>query len=257
MLTHLYLSAHLDDAVLSCGGLIHKQVQARDRVVVVTICAGDPPPGELSPFAQELHQRWGLEAARAVAARRAEDLRALASLGAEAFHLPTPDCIYRADSAGRHLYASEPAIFGPLNSAEHVLARRVAEKISGLVHGLGRCHLYAPLGLGQHVDHQLTRRAAEIVGNVYAYFDDYPYVAQKTGEGQFAALTRTPDGRELVGEAVPLGDANLAAQGQAIAHYASQISTFWANSAEMEAALREFALRAGEGRLAERLWRMR
>jgi hypothetical protein len=229
MLTHLYLSAHLDDAVLSCGGLIHKQVQARDRVVVVTICAGDPPPGELSPFAQELHQRWGLEAARAVAARRAEDLRALASLGAEAFHLPTPDCIYRADSAGRHLYASEQAIFGPLNSAEHVLARRVAEKISGLVHGLGRCHLYAPLGLGQ----------------------------QKTGEGQLASLTRTPDGRELVGEAVPLEDANLAAQGQAIAHYTSQISTFWANSAEMEAALREFALRAGEGRLAERLWRMR
>ena len=55
-----------------------------DRVVVATVCAGDPPAGEISPYAAGLHARWGMPAtadrppagddARAmVAHRRAED----------------------------------------------------------------------------------------------------------------------------------------------------------------------------------------
>ena len=256
MLTHVYLSPHLDDAVLSCGGMIHRQAQAGERVVVVTVCAGDPPPGPLSEFARSLHERWGLEAGPVAAARRAEDLSALDVVGAEAVHLHIPDCIYRADSAGWHPYASEQAIFGELHPAESKLARRVAEKISGLARGFGRCHLYAPLGLGRHVDHQLTRRAAEMAGNVYAYFEDYPYAAKETAaEGD--PLTRLTDGRPLSPETVALTEADLAAKTQAVARYASQLSSFWADVAEMEAALRQFAGRAGGGALAERLWRLR
>jgi len=257
MLTHLYLSAHLDDAVLSCGGLIHKQTQAGDRGVVLTVCAGDPPKGEFSLFAQELHQRWGLEPARAAAARRAEDLAALEVLGAEAVHLTIPDCIYRADQTGRPLYASEPAIFGTVHPAENALVRRIADKIAGLARTLGRCRVYAPLGVGHHVDHQLTRRAAEMAGGIHAYFEDYPYAAGKAAEEQLAALTRTPDGRDLAGEIVPLGEANVLAQTQAIARYGSQISSFWANTAAMEGALQAFALQVGGGKPGGKLWRIR
>ncbi|HLE28875.1 MAG TPA: PIG-L family deacetylase [Anaerolineales bacterium] len=256
MLTHVYLSAHLDDAVLSCGGMIHRQAQAGERVVVATLCAGDLPPGPLSEFAQSLHQRWGLGQGEVIASRRAEDLKALDALGAEAVHLHVPDCIYRTDPAGRHLYASERAIFGELHPAEYALARRLAEKISGLMRGVGRCHLYAPLGLGHHVDHQLTRRAVETVGNVYAYFEDYPYAAREAGS-EFELLTRTPDGRISSPEVVPLAEGDLSAKTTAIAQYVSQISSFWANLAEMEASVRQYAERAGDGRPAERLWRLR
>ncbi len=257
MLTHLYLSPHLDDAVLSCGGLMHKQKQAGDRVVALTVCAGDPPKGEFSRFAQELHQRWELDPARVVATRRAEDVAALEVLGAEAIHFATPDCIYRTDQAGWPLYASEQALFGTLHSAENVLIRRIADKIAGLARTLGRCRIYAPLGVGHHVDHQLTRRAAETAGGISAYFEDYPYVASKTAEGQFAALTRTPEDRDLLGEVIPLGEANLAAQAQAVARYVSQISSFWADTAAMEAALRTFALQVGGEKLALKLWKIR
>ena len=52
---HVYLSPHLDDAVLSCGGLIHRQVVAGQRPLVVTIFAGTPPVDvELSDFARFL-----------------------------------------------------------------------------------------------------------------------------------------------------------------------------------------------------------
>jgi LmbE family N-acetylglucosaminyl deacetylase len=249
MLTHVYLSPHLDDAVLSCGGMIHQQARAGERVVVVTVCAGDPPPGPLSGFTLEHHSRWETPA-DAAAARRAEDRAALDRLRAEAVHLRTPDCIYRADPAtGRHLYTSREALFGDVPPAEAALVERTAGEIAGVLRGVQSPRLYVPLGIGNHVDHQLTRRAAELRGGVFAYFEDYPYAAQEWG-----AASPAP-GRALTPETVPLSEADLAAKVEAIAAYVSQISTFWNGLAEMEAAVRQFAGQTGGGPPAERIWR--
>lgn len=235
-LTHLYLSPHLDDAVLSCGGMIHRQMQASERVRVVTICAGDAPTGALSPFAQSLHQRWQTPT-ETVAIRRLEDMAALKILGAEAFHLAVPDCIYRGNGS-EHWYASEGEIFGELHPAEAELIEQLAEQLRGL--GPGR--VYAPYGLGHHVDHQLTRRAAELAGEVYAYYEDYPYAEREAVADDLRA------------EIIRLRPENIAAKGRAVAAYVSQVSTFWANLEEMNEALHTFARRVGQGQLAERIW---
>jgi LmbE family N-acetylglucosaminyl deacetylase len=80
----VYLSPHLDDAALSCGGQIAQQTAAGLPVLIVTLMAGDPPARPLSPFAQQLHTRWQLhDAPTAVAARRAEDTAACRHLAAE------------------------------------------------------------------------------------------------------------------------------------------------------------------------------
>lgn len=251
MITHIYLSPHLDDAVLSCGGMIHRQTHAGERVKVVTVCAGDQPRGPLSDFARSLHQRW--EAlGDAVTARRAEDLAALKALNAEAIHLAVPDCIYRTDPAsGQPLYTSREALFGEVHPAEAALAQTIAGEIAAVLRGAQPHRLYVPLGLGNHVDHQLARRAAELAGGVFAYFEDYPYAAQGS-----AKRAMTPPGRALTPEVVPLTQADLAAKVEAIAAYASQISTFWDDRAGMEAAVRTFGERTGGGRFAERLWRV-
>jgi LmbE family N-acetylglucosaminyl deacetylase len=249
--THIYLSPHLDDAVFSCGGMIHQQTQAGERVIVVTICAGGPPVGPFSEFAQSLHERWQTPL-EAVAVRRAEDLAALSGLGAEGIHLSTPDCIYRVQAAsGAHLYASEEALFGEVHLSELNLIRRMADETARLLRTFPRPHLYAPLGLGHHVDHQLTRQAAEVAGRVHAYFEDYPYV-ERTREETRAALES-----KLALELIYLTPADLEAKVQAIAAYASQLSSFWEDGAAMEAAIRDFAGRVGAGRPAERLWRTR
>ncbi len=250
MLTHIYLSPHLDDAVLSCGGMIHQQAQARERVVVVTVCAGDPPPGPLSDYALEHHQRWETPG-DAVAARRAEDLTALNILGAEAIHLAIPDCLYRADPAsGQPLHTSREALFGELHRAEAALAQDIAGEIVRVLRGIPSRRFYVPLGIGHHVDHQLARRAGELAGAVFAYFEDYPYAVEEPGGAP------SPLGRALAPEVVPLTEADFAAKVAAIAAYTSQISSFWASLAEMEAAVRQFAARTGGGPPAERLWRV-
>src|SRR5947209_2847973 len=155
-ITQIYLSPHPDDAVFSCGGMIHRQVETGSRVVVVTFCTGDPPSGPLSDFAQSLHERWSPQSATPatdtdiVATRRREDLTALDALGAQAVHLDVPDCIYRLNPAsGWPLYASQASIFSSLHPSEMALVRRVATKLSTMLHGFGRHHLYVPLGVGQ------------------------------------------------------------------------------------------------------------
>ena len=257
---HIYLSPHLDDAVYSCGGMIHRQVQGGSRVVVVTFCTADPPAGPLSDFAQSLHERWQPDshapASAVVAARRREDLAALEGLGAQAVHLDIPDCIYRINPAtGLALYASSPALFGSVHPSDLSLIRRTATKLGTLLHGFGRHHLYVPLGIGQHVDHQLARRAAEAAGGVYAYFEDYPYVANE-GERWGGPGALGAHGRTLTPELIYLAESDLCARIEAMARYATQLSSFWPNHQAMDEAVRQFTSRVGQQAPAERVWRV-
>ena len=274
---HVYLSPHLDDAVLSCGGLIYRQARAGERVAVVTIFAGDPPRGAaLSNFARELHARW--QAANPAAARREEDVQALTALhpGVVAHHLPLPECLYRRDPAtGSALYASEEALFGEVHPDDPALLALQTP----LAIPPGAC-LYAPLGVGHHVDHQIVRRAVAAWGVEAHYYEEYPYTVGEhqggvsrsggeravpeppsgpsghlppcKGEGRDRGSThnitalRPEPGAESHPEAAPPGwrretmppDPDaLAAKRRAIACYASQISTFWESLEAMACAI--------------------
>ena len=119
MALRVYVSPHLDDAVFSCGGLIARQTARGDEVVVVTVFAGDPPVGELTPFAYELHRRWGGEGSP-MGLRRAEDLVACGRVGASVVHLPLPDAVYRRSNQGEPLYPDSASLFTqptPMESA--------------------------------------------------------------------------------------------------------------------------------------------
>ena len=93
----IYLSPHLDDAVLSAGGLIHGQTQAGLPVEIWTFMCGYPPEGEYSQIAQNLHKMWGFNSAEEVVrGRRVEDINAASIVGATALHFDFLDCIIGA-----------------------------------------------------------------------------------------------------------------------------------------------------------------
>lgn len=265
---HLYLSPHLDDAILSCGGRIIQQTAAGQRVLIVTVTTGDPPDGPLSPMAQELHDRWNARLPRPVARtaiieqRRAEDIAACALVGADYLHWPVLDCIYRTNPAtGEYLYVDTAGLFGPLDPAEEPLidtlrARLVALPPAGQVH--------IPLGVGHHVDHQLVRRAGDLAFSDGLYYEEYPYVAAP------GALERVlpPDQRDAwQPETTVLDEAAMRGKIAAISAYDSQISTFFLDAADLERRVRAIGLRvwreagspphpAGEPVAgAERVWR--
>lgn len=244
---HVYLSPHLDDAILSCGGHIWQQVQAGERVLVVTVFAGMPAPhAPLSPFAQSLHARWG-HLADAAARRQEEDLAALTFLGAEAVHWPYTDCIYRQTPAGHFPYASEESLWEDIHPAEQSLIVELVARLKALPVSRNSM-VYAPLTVGHHVDHQVVRQAAQASGRPLTYYEEFPYaedaqaVQVALGKGQWQARL------------VSLCEQALEAKTAAIARYRSQLSTFWADEAEMAASVRAFAERIGGCVPAERYW---
>ena len=87
----IYISPHLDDAVLSAGGFLYEQARSGIPVEIWTIVCGFPPQGELTPFAQVLHSVWGTGTAEeTVKLRRAEDVEAARIIGAKTVHFDIP-----------------------------------------------------------------------------------------------------------------------------------------------------------------------
>jgi LmbE family N-acetylglucosaminyl deacetylase len=227
----IYLSPHLDDVVYSCGGLIARQVGQGASVTVVTVCAGDPPPGLRSPLARELEVRWG-SAEQAVEQRRQEDLEACALLGVAAVHIGLPDAIYRLQEDGHPLYPDENSLFGGLHPVDEPLIELLAGALDEVASDSAQ--LYAPLGIGGHVDHQLVRRAAEALDRPLWRYHDFPYSAR---QGQPAAGFGRPGGLASV---LPLDEAEQDAWASAIWTYRSQRSTFWQNPAQLQRELEAY-----------------
>jgi len=227
----VYLSPHFDDVALSVGGLLWEQSTSGERVSVWTICGGDPPPGSLSSFAAALHTRWetGVDS---ISIRRVEDIESCRLLGAEAVHFSIPDCIYRrSPKNGEHLYASEEALWIPVHPDEKVLVTQIAAEMAKKLHS--NAQVVCPLSLGNHVDHRLTRMAAEMLGLPMLFYADYPYVLETDN---LKALENHPSTQSTISPKA------LLAWQRAIAAHQSQISTFWTNLDDMKGAIREYSL---------------
>lgn len=239
-----YLSPHLDDAVYSCGGLIAAQSTAGDQVHILTVCAGDPPDSSFSAFAQALHTRWGTDGFATVAQRRKEDQAACTLLGVTWQHETIPDCIYRRDASGRHLYTSDETLFGEIAPAEEPLVEHLTRRLENLVPA--DAHLVVPLTLGGHVDHRLVRRAAQKLARPLWYYADYPYARTASARELLACLPTSACLHRF-----PLSQANLQAWTSAMAAYASQLTTFWESEDALHAEMCAWAASLG-GAL---LWR--
>ncbi len=225
----IYLSPHLDDVALSLGGLLWEQAQAGVDVCIFTICAGDPPKGKLSPFAESLHIRWGI-GRNAMEERRSEDILSCQRLGASYHHLDIPDCIYRrSPKTGEHLYDSESALWNPVHPDEDTLIgdirAAILEKLSPVD------TLICPLTIGNHVDHRLTRAAAERTGIPLQYYADYPYALVEEADH----LTANLEASQFA--ITPKG---ISAWQDAVAAHHSQISTFWEDLEEMRSAIQSY-----------------
>jgi LmbE family N-acetylglucosaminyl deacetylase len=231
-----YVSPHLDDAVLSCGGVIYRQTSCGDEVVVVTVCGGTPHGDVSSEFIQELHKRWRTGES-AIELRKAEDRRACALLGAQPLHLPIPDAIYRTSESGEHLYDSEESIFGEIHPQEADLVDQVIRMLAKECEGASR--IYAPMGYGGHVDHCLTRQAVDRLGRGIWFYRDYPYAVR---EGKIPSDLNLPEGEEIL---VHLSGDEIVRWTEAVKEYDSQLSTFWSDPGMMEKELREAHDRLG------------
>lgn len=249
----LYLAPHLDDAALSCGGLIARQVEAGESAVVLTVFAGDPPGPEPTPFAAA-HAHEHIPDAEYVALRRSEDRAALERLGARCLHWEYPDCIYRTNAGGEALYVDEEAIFGEVHPCERgVLVGALAVRLQALCEQLRPSTLYAPLGVGHHVDHHLVQWAARRLtprGWTLRFYEDYPYVEMPGSLEAALAL-----GGRWAPEFEPLTETALQAKIEAVLCYGSQIRGLFRGEESPGARIKAHAHGLAPDGPAERYWR--
>ncbi len=235
---HLYLSPHFDDAILSCGGLIHAQRQAGERVGILTLCSGSPESGPLSPLARRYEDEWS-KSGDGMALRREENAAGLSTWGVSGWDGGSPDAIYRS-GAGASYYPRREDLFGEPNPRDAAALlpvwetelRRIAAE-----HGPSVL-LYAPLGVGGHVDHELTRRLAHQVGEAgwaVRFYEDCPY-AELTPNGITEAQARFGHGT-WTSQAVAI---DVRARIEAVKAYGSQIGRVFGCEKDLVHRIREF-----------------
>lgn len=242
---HYFLSPHLDDIALSCGGYVRRLVQRGERVVIVTVCTGDwPTERPLTPAIQKEHSQWKL-GEWPYRARRLEDDAATKVLGAYAVHLGLPDAIYRFDAQNQPMYVRD--FIGvppnPEDWKEHAIA--LAAKLTALIPA--EAHIYCPLAVGRHVDHSIVRQVVEVIypRSRITYYEDYPYADQPV-----ALATETAQLPNAQSKQIELTVDELDTRIAAVACYASQVPVMFGTNVQMAERIRAYATNAG----GERFW---
>lgn len=191
--TYIFISPHLDDAVISCGGYINHLTSQGTKVVIVTIVTADYNNHlQISELAQYGLRVWGL-VDYPFAIRCEEDKAAAKILGAEVAHLGFQDCVYRQDESGQFLYTKRVRDVNVHPSDwkkfEPALQSRLGEYLQQYSnHDL---RVICPLTIGGHVDHILVRHAVESISAPHTriYYEDFPYTLRaKAGKNHLQLL---------------------------------------------------------------------
>ena len=225
----IYISPHLDDAVLSAGGLLYDQTQSGIPVEIWTVVCGFPKTTRLSDYARSLHASWGIDSAHEVAStRRKEDERGAEIVGARPVHFDVPDCIYRLGPDDEFLYDN---IFVPPHEFESQFPAQIAGMLSSQLKEDDV--ILCQLAVGGHVDHVLVRRGVELLGRPLLYVADIPY------------LLNTPEDLDkkipgMKGSEYPVTESGLERWKDAVAAHASQMNELFSGEDLMREAIQSY-----------------
>ena len=200
----LFLSAHLDDAVLSCGGLMATLAGDLPMTVATVFTAAGSPPHTRAASAF-LRQCGADDAGRLFEARRQEDTDVLDGLGVEHRHLGVPDALFRRRQApaataavGRvvpevvHRYPTFRLDIakGRVSRGDRALVDALESDVADLLEASGAGIVLAPVGIGRHVDHLLTRALGSRFPERVVYYSDFPYDRWGAVDRQFVHAHR-------------------------------------------------------------------
>lgn len=245
------LSPHLDDAALSCGALLHALQGV--STIVVTLCSGNPPPLPGADGVTRAPPRRGHVSPRI---RRREDIAAMRSIQADFVHLSFPDAIYRRAPSGKLIYRNARERWVAPRADDALYIEELFQLLRRVCLDLGSILLISPMGIGDHVDHQITARVALRLAEAGArllFYEDFPYVADPhsgrgDADGPAQALARL---RQQAVERfmVPV---DVDAKMRLLGHYGSQIAPLFGSLDAMRSAL---GVQVVDGQPCEFYWR--
>lgn len=249
---YVYLSAHLDDVPLSCGGQIRRLVRENQTVTAVTIFAGIPDlSGDTSPLIDNLHKLWG-DVENMTEARREEDRRAATTLGMNCLQLDFLDCIYRKNPVtGQYFFTKFGDIMGSIKNEDASLPPLIADSVRTRFPQTTDARIFAPLAVGGHIDHRLTCLAGHLLrrsGYQVVFYEDFPYAEEPGATEKAQALL--PDTLAWKEETVVLSENDIALKIEAVMCYESQLVMIFKDPIVTGPRVRAFIEKTG----GERIW---
>jgi LmbE family N-acetylglucosaminyl deacetylase len=200
----LVLSAHLDDAVLSCGALLSR-LAGRTPVTVATLFTEAGLPPHTRAARSFLRQCAATDAAGLFSRRRQEDADVLARLGIEHVHLGLPDALFRRREVGpavarigrvlpelAHRYPTYRFDIdkGRLSRGDRALIGRAEAEVRRLTDGIEAALVLGPIGVGRHVDHLIARALTETYRERAVFYSDFPYDLHGSPDADYVAAHR-------------------------------------------------------------------
>ena len=223
-----------------------------DQVTILNLCSGTAPP-PYSPFATRFHNVWG-NPDEVVCLRRDEDRAAAVVLDVSVhFEEGIPDAIYRRSRDGSWMYNEDSELFGPRHPDDNWLIAHLAGRVRAYP-GSDVSRIYAPLGVGNHVDHvnafQVGQSLAQS-GYDVLFYEDFPYV--KDSERYEQRIASLPGWNSSV---VEFGEEHLRSKIKALGSYESQIPMIFGDQSKMSSSLAEYGREVSQSDFGygERYW---
>lgn len=185
----LFLSAHLDDVVLSCGALIESVMQTCTVTVATLFTAAACPP-HTRAARSFLRQCGAPDAATLFEARRTEDRDVLREMNVEHVHLGETDALFRQRElrlGGERVRRLLPELGhryptyrfdiakGRVSRGDRAMIDGLVRRVGSLVDRTGARVVFAPVGIGRHVDHLITRSVGLRQDVDTIFYSDFPY----------------------------------------------------------------------------------
>ncbi len=186
----IFVSPHLDDAILSCGNAI---ISLKDHVhvsVVTIFTESGECPESLS--AKEFLKQCGIsDSKKLFLERRREDEKVFRKLNVSWKHLGFSDALWRKRSTNgklrSYLGSFLPELLhtyptyrfhvssGQISKQDLSLMCLAENAIELFVQGHNNAILFFPLGIGSHVDHVIAREIGARFSGDIVFYEDFPY----------------------------------------------------------------------------------
>ncbi len=185
-----FVSPHLDDAALSCGGLLCHLADKTDVTVVSVFTKVTQSPYTLSAR-QFLKQCKNPDAENLFEERKKEDVEALNSIGVKTTHLGFVDASWRKKEGLHGLRKAIADVFpefghvyptyrwnvisGVISKYDNSLMDSIKKSLESLISSHQKFVVFCPLGIGNHVDHVVVNKCCQEVFDDIIYWSDFPY----------------------------------------------------------------------------------